>query len=142
MHTYVLHWNTTDNTIYKVCLRYTHSNMKQFLSLFKFKRFKPLNKQYLVFLCSRRVVQILTLTQCSKLYNMPKHCHNHCLKSYPKQFAKQLEVYNLAFLEAIVFKVHFHIIVRITHSIRENFNSMTLDWANGLDNDRKFESPW
>ena len=45
VHTYSIKTQPA-NTTHEVCLGYTHSNMKQFLSLLKFKWLNPLNTQH------------------------------------------------------------------------------------------------
>ena len=116
------------NTNHIVCLGFTHSNMKQFLSLFKFKWLKPLNTQHPTFCAQDKSPNPNSNPNAPNSTICQKHCHNLYLKSYPKQFNEQLEVCTLAFPQTNQFcsSPPHHSKNHIGHLCR-TFNSMTLN---------------
>jgi hypothetical protein len=73
------------NNNHRVCLRFTHLAMKQFLSLFKFKWLKPLNTQRLAFCTQVKSPNPNSNPNAPNYTILQKDSHNVCLKSYPKQ---------------------------------------------------------
>ena len=125
----------------RVCLGFKHSYMKKFLSLFKFKWLKPLNRQHLPVLKTKNPNPISNPNTPNCTICL-KHCHKLCLKSYLKQFNEKQEVCTPAFPQTNQFIVHLLIIEESHRAFWRTFNSMTFNWANGPDNCHKFGLLW
>jgi hypothetical protein len=101
-------------THYRVCLRFPHSYMKQFLSLFMFKWPNHSKHNIHLSMLKRKSPNPSSNPNTPTHTIYQKHCCNIYLKAHPKNSTSNYRFVLVHSLKQTNFAIHLYIIVRIT----------------------------